>query len=151
MAAFGFWFLVGQWSILMLLMTLLGIAGATGSLPFPIGAGEVIGWIAAVGVVLWFGRKVLRSLQSCRFVVLAADGAWILRDQLGRELARIGRDEPRQVEYLTQKVWSFGQSVKRWTRSYARIRTAQRVWETCRSIPKETRPAVERLLRPPFS
>ena len=98
--------------------------------------------------------KVIPNIdQPFRFVTagsVIAVVAWILRDQLGRELARIGRDEPRQVEYLTQKVWSFGQSVKRWTRSYARIRTAQRVWETCRSIPKETRPAVERLLRPPF-
>jgi len=151
MAVFGFWFLVGQWALLALLVVLLGIAGATGSMPFPIGAAEVLTWLALAGAVLWLGHLVRRSLQRCRSVALAPDGTWILRNSIGRELGRIDRNTPREVRNVTERVMSLGPSVSFWTRTHASITTRESTWPTCHSIPQETARAVAQLRRAPFA
>lgn len=144
-AVIGFWVMLLQWVLLQFVVVGFGIAGARGSFAFPIGTSEVLTWLAVAAAVAWFGIYIWRFTRRCRVVRVAADGTWILRNCIGLELGRIAPDTPRQMTNFSQKVRSFGPSVRIWTRSYAEIEVAGRTWQTCRSVPKVTARAIEQL------
>lgn len=150
-AIFGFWCMGFYAAMTVLLVAMLGLAGATGSWPFPIGAAEILTWLACVAGVVWFVRVALRPLRQVRTVTLDAEGTWILRNCVGKTIGRIPANEPRTVTMWSQEVRRYGPSVRRWTRSHGKLVTANATWMSSYSIPSETSAAVSRLLAPPFA
>lgn len=150
-AVFGFWVVAFFWAVLALVVVLLGLAGATMSFSFPIGAAEVLTYVGCVAGVTCFGVAVARQLGRCRAVDVAADGTWILRNCIGHELGRIAPDTPRAVVSWSQQVMSGGTSVRFWRRSHVRITAGGHTWLSCYSIPAVTAKAVARLHEPPFA
>lgn len=144
-AVVGFWVMLLQWVLLQWIVVGFGIAGAMGRLAFPIDTAEVATWLAVAAAVAWFGVYIWRFTRRCRVVRVVDDGTWILRNCIGRELGRIAPDTPRRIANYSQRVRSFGPSVRIWTRSYAEIEVAGRTWQTCRSVPKVTARAIEQL------
>lgn len=144
-------FVMGLFFVLLFLLVLLyGIAGVTGSLPFPVGFAEVATYLAVAAAVAWWGWTILRDLRCFRVVDVDSNGTWILRNPLGFVLGRIERGDPRRIDDCSQEVWMRATTATQYTRSWVKITAGDRTWRSCCSIPRVTSAAARALRFPPF-
>ena len=123
----------------------LALLALTGQVAF--GSGVAFGLVVLAGVVAVFGAAIVRGQRQFRVLDIADDGTWILRDSLGRALARIAPGAERSLVEKRRETWMYIGTARKYTQSWFELMSGGRTYESSHSIPKLQAPAREMLGR----
>jgi hypothetical protein len=93
---------------------------------------------------LW-AASLIRDLRRVRVIQRAPDGAWLMRGVLGISRGRLPQTTPREVIERERETWILVGPISRYTQSWTEIRTPDRTWHSCHSIPSFQRRANDTL------